>query len=216
MGTGTSSSIGLKPIGVRVSTLLLLFAQMAPALSYVNTQLKEFSHPEPIKKQIYQAAKVEYYQEPKLDPGDALLRSAPPYKLLATSLSAIEERERKEKATNILIAAAFEHNEQLASARSKLKRNQFTKLGARMINQLANFADNSEAQQYIRNNLGEITKQFNTYSQSYFKSSRDGEWLAEIEKARAYLIYNCSEAALIEVDKLYLGDKNETITNTGF
>lgn len=216
MGTGTSSSVGLKPIGVRVLVLLLFFAHMAPVLSYVNTQLKEFSHPEPIKKQIYQVSKVEYYQEPKLDPGDALLWSAPPYKSLATTLGAIEERERKEKATNILIAAAFEHNEQLASAKSKLKRSQLTKLGARMINQLASLGDSSESEKYIRSSLSEINKQFNIYSQSYFRTSRDQEWLTAIESARAYLIYNCSETALIEVDKLYSGGNHETITNTGF
>ncbi len=216
MGTGTSSSIGLKSIAIRLSILLLIFTLGSPAFSYVNTQLKEFSHPEPIKKPVYQAAKVEYYQEPKLDPGDALLWLAPPYKLLASSLSNIEERERKEKATTILITAAFEHNEQLANARSKLKRSQLTKLGARMVNQLANFTDSSESEKYIRNIITEINKQFDIYSQSYFRTSRDREWLARIESARAYLIYNCSETALIEVDKLYLGDNNETITNAGF
>jgi hypothetical protein len=213
MGTGTEPYNFSKPIYLWVLAILLNFAAGTNAEAYVNTQLKNFSRPEP-------AISKPRYHEPLPDPGDAILWQVPPYKVLATRLSRNEEEARYKQALNILVNAAFENDAQLNAARNKLKRSQLTKLSIDLIQQLSSYDlksnNNSEAENYIRATLNEINKQFKIYSASYFQSSRDAKWLEQIETAAAYLSYSCSQAAVEEVTKLYLGGQdagtNKTIT----
>ncbi len=205
-------SIGSNIVFIRVSLILTFLLYASAAQAYVNTQLKNFSHPEPFIRSSTKVAAV-VIEEPRYDPGDALLWSAPPYRQLAKSLALVEEQRRKQEALALLVASAYEHNMQLAAARSKLKRSQITKLGAQILGKL-NSESGSEAETYIRKTISELNKQFNIYSESYFKSSREQEWLARIETARAYLVYNCSQASLDQVDQIYLGDNHEIISDT--
>ncbi len=217
MGTGTEPYNFSKPICIWVLAILLNFAAVINAEAYVNTQLKNFSRPEPLQqKPRYQT--VETYHEPLPDPGDAILWQAPPYKVLATRLSRSEEEARFKQALNILVNAAFENDAQLAAAKSKLKRSQLTKLSVDLIQQLSSYDlksnNNSEAENYIRATLNEINKQFKIYSTSYFQSSRDTKWLEQIDTAQAYLSYSCSQAAVEEVTKLYLGGQDARTNQT--
>jgi|GEM_PF-3131494 len=197
---------------IRVLAVLIIVAYSTTAKAYVNTQFKNFSQPEPIVRTATKAVIIE--SEPEAyDPGDALIWRAPPYQPLAKSLNAQEENRRKQEALTLLINAAYETNTKLADARSKLKRKQISELGAQIIGKTTNL-DSSESERYIRSAINEISREFTAYSQSYYKTSREPEWLERIESARAYLIYNCSQEALSQVDKIYLGDNYETTTNT--
>ncbi len=205
MGTGTKPYIFLKPIYAWVLAILIAATSNGASEAYVNTQLRNFSKPEPIiQKPSYKAPEI--YHEPLPDPGDAVLWQAPPYKLLASKLKRSEEEQRYKQALNILIGAAFQNDAQLNAARDKLKRSQLTKLSVDLIQQLSNYElkTSSESETYIRTAISEITKQFKIYSVSYFQSSRDPVWQQQIESDAAYLGYHCSQAALEEASKLYL------------
>ncbi len=212
MGTGTKPYNFLKAIYIWVIAIILCLCATIKSEAYVNTQLRNFSKPEPIiQKTSYKT--IEIYHEIPTDPGDPVLWIAPPYKELATKLAHSEESLRYQQALKILVDAAFKHDVQLNNARKKLKNRQFSKLSADLIQQISNYkfetSSGAESEIYIRNKINEINKQFKIYASGYFISSRDQEWLEQINLAQAFLSYHCSQAAIHEVNKLYLRGINE-------
>ncbi len=203
MGTNIATSTRL------VGLLFLLTFLLEEGLSS-SAKLDDFFQPVSLKTTVYQNIQRPSHS----DPGDAVLWQAPPYQNFAETLSPVEELARTKQALDILIQAALDYDPSLQIAKNKLKRKQLSLLTINLIEDFSQYRfqsqHNSEAESYIQTVLCEIRKQYEIYRESFFRSSRDPDYLQQIDKARAYLIYTCSLTALKSAEGLYFrGQQNE-------